>query len=404
MLSLRPHARRGPRLRSKTALVNALRILWLLVVLWCELGAFFWSAARCRWPKQPGSTSFRVLLVADPQVPRPFKGWVPNLTWLKQYIVNHNLRKSWNAVRILRPQTVIFLGDMLRHGGKTKAMTEYADYFTHFQSIFYLGPAVPTYYVPGNRDVGLGSSRTFSAHARDRFEASFGPTNQLLTLGNHTLVLLDAPALVEEDYRRHGARAKFSDWLGIDGGSIDFVKSVAITYAHVSSGPHDHPVVLFSHIPLSRPDGASCGPLREHGNIRRGVGRGYQSLMGRETSKFLLEYTSPAVIFSADDHDYCEYLHPASAEDTDTSPVREVTVKSFSMATRLKRPGFQLLSLFSPSDSDLERTQPSYADVPCLLPNQTRIYTHAYAPLLFGSLVLLLFLSLRRPRPLHLNG
>lgn len=58
-------------------------------------------------------------------------------------------------------------------------------------------------------------------------------------MGNHTLVLLDAPALVEEDYRRHGAQAQFSDWLGIHGGSIDFVKSVAASvYASICHVHH----------------------------------------------------------------------------------------------------------------------------------------------------------------------
>lgn len=73
------------------------------------------------------------------------------------------------------------------------------------------------------------------------------------------------------------------------------------------------------------------------------------------------------------------------------------------MATRLRRPGFQLLSLFSPLGSEGIQ-QPSYADAPCLLPNQSRLYTHAYAPLLFGSVLLLLFLNLRRPRSLDLDG
>ena len=168
--------RRGLALHSRFAVINTLRIVWVLVVLWGELGTFFWSVAWCRWPKEVGSTPFRVLLVADPQVPRPYKGWTPTLTWLKQHIVNHNLRKSWTAARTLRPQAVIFLGDMLRHGSTIKGMPEYVcllfvtdlllilmthgrygDYFAQFQSIFKLDPAVSTYFIPGNRDVGSES-------------------------------------------------------------------------------------------------------------------------------------------------------------------------------------------------------------------------------------------------------
>lgn len=58
-----------------------------------------------------------------------------------------------------------------------------------------------------------------------------------------------------------------------------------------------NPVILFSHIPLSRPDTASCGPLREQGTIRRGVGHGYQNTLGKESTTFLLEQLRPSVIF-----------------------------------------------------------------------------------------------------------
>ena len=198
---------------------------------------------------------------------------------------------------------------------------------------------------------------------------------------------------------------------------LRFAMSIMHKLSLLAKVPHEHPVILFTHIPLSRPDGASCGPLRERGNIRRGVGRGYQNLLGRETSKFLLDSTSPAVIFrygstccqmsyitsiiSADDHDYCEFLHSVPVQEGDTRSVREVTVKSLSMATRLRQPGFQLLSLFSPSQSEQSA---SYADTLCLLPDQSKIYTHGYAPLFFGSILVLVFLNLRRPRSLYLNG
>ncbi len=57
------------------------------------------------------------------------------------------------------------------------------------------------------------------------------------------------------------------------------------------------PVILFSHIPMSRPDGSSCGPLRERGTIRRGVGIGYQNTLGKQTSTFLLDSFRPTLIF-----------------------------------------------------------------------------------------------------------
>jgi hypothetical protein len=56
-------------------------------------------------------------------------------------------------------------------------------------------------------------------------------------------------------------------------------------------------VILFSHIPLSRPDGADCGPLRERGTLRRGSGIGYQNTLGRQMSQALIKDIKPVVVF-----------------------------------------------------------------------------------------------------------
>lgn len=57
------------------------------------------------------------------------------------------------------------------------------------------------------------------------------------------------------------------------------------------------PVVLLSHIPLHRPDTATCGRLREKGTIRRGVGHGYQNTLGKETTYYLLDTLHPIAVF-----------------------------------------------------------------------------------------------------------
>ena len=111
---------------------------------------------------------------------------------------------------------------------------------------------------------------------------------------------------------------------------------------------------------------------------------------------------------SADNRDYCEYVHvrPGVSDDTTNphGPIREVTVKSFSMSVHIKRPGFQLLSLVDPTklaNPDLK----SFADTPCLLPDQYRIYTSFYVPcMLFTFLILVLFnISRARFRALRAN-
>lgn len=60
---------------------------------------------------------------------------------------------------------------------------------------------------------------------------------------------------------------------------------------------HPDPIVLFSHIPMYRPDGKSCGLLRERGTIRPGAGEGYQNTLEKHSTGKLLEIFNPVVIF-----------------------------------------------------------------------------------------------------------
>ncbi|KAF9232270.1 hypothetical protein BU15DRAFT_81423 [Melanogaster broomeanus] len=179
--------------------------------------------------------------------------------------------------------------------------------------------------------------------------------------------------------RGHG----YDGWSGDAHGPVEFVKQTA------SIGPLG-PVVLFTHIPLARPLDAPCGPLREKGSIRQGYGVGYQNTLTDGATKFLLETLKPSLIMSGDDHDYCEYEHtiPSSNEK-----VREVSVKSISMAMGIRRPGFQLLSLTSTVASPDLLTQIPVApplDAPCLLPDQLGMYLYVYIPLALLSLFLVL--------------
>lgn len=179
------------------------------------------------------------------------------------------------------------------------------------------------------------------------------------------------------------------------------------------SGPTEpKTTILFTHIPLWRPEGASCGPLREYGTIRRGVGKGYQSLLGKDTTNFLLKNLAPSVIFrsvfafitareitqfmiffmnSADDHDYCRHNHKFIMENGSIAMIPEVTVKSVSMATNVHRPGFQLLTLQSGSNHLI-------SDALCLLPDQSRIYTRGYLLSMLVTMLWLLYLNIRRSK------
>ncbi|KZT62021.1 hypothetical protein CALCODRAFT_479504 [Calocera cornea HHB12733] len=379
--------RRIPRWRRAGA-IDILRASWIIIILWGELGKFYASVSWCSWPDRTfryvdaQNRPTRIMIVSDPQIldRRSYPGRAGILTRLTQFIVDLNLRKNWKAALRMRPQIVLFLGDMMDGGRYAKDPDEYAKYFARFQSIFRLPPSVLSYYVPGNHDVGLGYNQVFSSRARERYQKHFGALNQVLEVSNHSLVLIDAPGLVEEDYRRHSAQTDFNSWLPTAGGSIEFVQSI-------KQNPIIEPTILFSHIPLSRPEGANCGPRREKGTIHRGAGMGYQNLLGRETSQFLLESVKPEFIFSGDDHDACEYTHnlPGSLG---TKTAREITVKSFSMAMGIKRPGFELLSIAPPP------SEPRHAESQCLLPDQIGIYTRTYLPLFIISLLILAYIHI----------
>ncbi|KAG6842145.1 hypothetical protein C0991_001638 [Blastosporella zonata] len=249
----------------------------------------------------------------------------------------------------------------------------------------------------------MGVSTSLSRAIRSHYTNLFGPFNQRLVIHNHTFLLIDAPGLVDEDYQRAGHGVGFDKWSTLPSGTAAFVKNV-------EKGKNEKPLILLSHIPLARPDSASCGPLREKGTIRRGVGHGYQNTLGKQTTAFLLQSLQPSAVYSGDNRDYCEYIHTAKKSKSAhvVADVREVTVKSFSMAKHIRHTGFQLLSLTNPTT---DSNQKSFRDTPCSLPDQYGIYSRVYLPFFFLTTISLAILSLSRRRhgrvpqvdPLHLS-
>ncbi|KAF8894003.1 hypothetical protein BD779DRAFT_1797943 [Infundibulicybe gibba] len=377
------------QLYSKTVLLNALRLLWSVCLIWGELGTFFWSLSSCRWPDaqlrdKRASTRkpTHILLLSDTQVQNPRS----NLSWrqiLHRHIFSLNLRKNWHVTLKLKPHSVIFLGDMLAKGKDVLDEIEYQEYAQVFKSMFLTNPEVSTTFIPGNNDVGMGISLAISKNVRAHYIRAFGPSNQEITIRNHTFICLDAPGLVDEDYQRSARGKDFEDWTPVDGGPVQFVQGIEKS---------TNPRILLSHIPLARPDISSCGPRRERGSIRQGVGHGYQNTLGKQTSAFLLRSVQPSIIFSGDNRDYCDYTHARKSPNK----IREVTVKSFSMSHHIRKPGFQLLSLSDPSPS-----VKSFADTPCLLPDQSGIYYSLYFPVLILTTVILIFFNASKWRRLQ---
>ncbi|KAJ7072198.1 hypothetical protein C8F01DRAFT_1243274 [Mycena amicta] len=391
-VSSRRKAARATRTRtlSRTVVINSLRLGWAVVLVWGELGVYFWSLSSCKWPElhewRRGKPT-HILLISDPQV-RPSVAWgMQSLSQsLYEAYYDLNLKRSWHVTRRLNPHAVFFLGDMLSSGKFVRSEAEYATYWRKFQEIFPPASSAPHHYIPGNNDVGMGLSHSSPKNVRLYYSNVVGPYNRQVVIRDHVFVCLDAPGLVDDDYQRSGT--PYDLWNPIRGGSVEFVKSVA------ASG---RPTILLSHIPMARPDSASCGPLREKGSIRRGVGHGYQNTLGKHTTAFLLRTLRPSAIFSGDNRDYCEYNHAVDIEAEEIPPtIREISIKSFSMSVHIKRPGFQMLSLVDPLPSGT-----SIADAPCLLPDTANIYSALYTPFALLTLILILVSNVYRSRRLR---
>ncbi|KAL1682795.1 Metallo-dependent phosphatase-like protein [Schizophyllum commune] len=368
---------------GRHVVVQALKIVWVFSVFYFELWTFYRHAGSCEWPdsrQDRADDAEHVLLVADPQVldMNSYPDRHPALQWLSQVIVDLNLRKNWRAALRSRPDKVVFLGDMLDNGRMDMTDEEYSAYHRRFRRVFQGSGTTPTYYIPGNHDIGLGEPSAYSrsTQADERYVAHFGSPNKIVHAGGHALVMIDAPSLVDEDHERISLGRTFDEWPFPPNGTMSFAKNIPRDIDDAT------PRILLTHIPLHRPPKRGCGPLRERGTIRAGHGGGYENTIGREASQMLLEAIKPTYIFSGDDHDYCEYTHHYSGRTA-----QEITVKSLSMAMGVRRPGYQLLSL-APTDRGSEGAAVA-ATTLCLLPDQLHIYLGVYVPLLVLSLALL---------------
>ncbi|KAJ3791050.1 hypothetical protein GGU10DRAFT_257136 [Lentinula aff. detonsa] len=403
-LSARRHARNSSRLLSRTLIVNIWRLLAIILLIWGEFGAYFWSVSSCKWPisavQSTGEKPTHVLLLADTQLEH-LSAYRKEVSWsdfLYRLTYELYLKRSWRVTMRMKPNTVFFLGDMLSSGKDMNSEQEFQQYFEVFRRTFPLEPNVNGYYVPGNNDVGMGVTRPLSKHVRKSFFKLFGPFNQRVIVHNHTFILLDAPGLVDEDYTRAAQRIPYDKWSSLPGGPVEFVKTI-----HTDNNP----VVLLSHIPLWRKDTAPCGPRREKGNIRTGVGHGYQNTLQKHTTNFLIESLQPSIIFrrvisksDGDNRDYCEHLHKLASGRVpeDVALVPEITVKSFSPSRHIRRPGFQLLSLISPDST--ARFHQSVAHDLCLLPDQKFIHWRLYAGFAYFTMLAMALFNIQRKRQL----
>jgi hypothetical protein len=252
--------------------------------------------------------------------------------------------------------------------------------------------------LPGNHDLGFGTN--INIPVRNRFETYFGLGNRVDVVGNHTLVSVDSVSLsasgaddslykgaseiarpVEEflanitETKRRAVKRELRiqnglpedehlRYHGVDDILETEYRKDPAKHKQDVEGP-EFPTILLTHVPLYRPPGTPCGPLRERhpptapmpgqpplqsddaNAISISGGYQYQNVLSAVDSTRLVQKIGDVqAVFSGDDHDYCELVHPA-----DKNGAREITVKSISWAMGVRRPGFLMVSLWNPVDS-----------------------------------------------------
>ncbi|KAM9893739.1 hypothetical protein OXX79_009152 [Metschnikowia pulcherrima] len=356
-----------PRFRNMAGIMTLLAALWLASFVYYEHVRPVHIAGRCTWAKIDKNKQTNVLLVADPQLidNHTYPGRNELLLGLSKHTVDTYLKQNYRAlVEHLEPDFIVFLGDYLDNGRSTQD-AYYEREFRRFERIFNRWPSYKRgtnwfTNVAGNHDIGFGNG--VKLPSRERFISHFGPANALVEINGVDFISLDTVSYSSEVADINEEPRRFL-------GSVPEKKS---------------PRVLLSHVPFYRDTSKlTCGPLRESSNFWQNAGYQYQSALSPEVSAELLNKLQPDLIFSGDDHDYCDVQHPDSA--------REITVKSISMAMGIYRPAVQLLSFTSADDTLNYKT-----DI-CYLP-RPYVNVFMYVALAVFSGSALLFYSIKSRR------
>lgn len=349
----------------------------LLVVYWLAIFHYFERTRvqnalnACSWEswenwnnsdhQQSVTKPVRIAILADPQL-------VDDHTYPKLLvIVQKALRKlSDNYLHYnykylqseLDPDYTIFIGDLF-DGGRDWEDQPWLEEFQRFNRVFPQRHDRKSFRgLPGNHDIGF---QNISVETRLRFAHHFGQSNDNYVLGNHTFLQFDTISYSHEDPDVHTESRDYIDSLKL---SVDFLK----------------PRILLTHVPFFRdPNFEICGPGRESSKpfpLVRGIQ--YQTVLEHWVSEKLINDFMPLIIFSGDDHDYCDMNH-VNYSDTSQILAREISCKSPSMTNGIKFPAYQLLSLNNPQDgAPHEKT---YETKMCYLPRPYRnveLYAFSY--------------------------
>ncbi|KAF9581847.1 hypothetical protein BGW38_001003, partial [Lunasporangiospora selenospora] len=327
---------------------------------------------------------YRIAIIADPQLTDWYSynqsGWVLTLV---EFYTDLFMRRSFHRLHNhLSPDAVLFLGDLMDGGRETEDPKEFFKNMDRFYNkVFYskdtawnqspivmdieendeqeqrnMGPRkaeeleepitghhqqlvdVPMdrssraairesgksvrLFVAGNHDVGFGD--TLIRKSMVRYKKEFGSVNYEIKVGNHSLIVLDTLALSANKTTIREEAQEFLSSIGNEDPTA--------------------PRILFTHVPLFRLDTTYCGEQREAKQlILDRNGEQYQNMVNASLSSEILRKIQPDMVFSGDDHDWCEIAH-----SLDNRLTPEVTLPTFSFAQGIRQPGFVVLSLYNP--------------------------------------------------------
>uniref|UniRef100_A0A1I7YJI1 Metallophos domain-containing protein n=2 Tax=Steinernema glaseri TaxID=37863 RepID=A0A1I7YJI1_9BILA len=142
----------------------------LATVLWNEcfallLKSLFWNVPS----PEPGAARF--LIVADPQlIGYQDEHWLvgPFARWDSDRYLGRSFQL---AMTVLKPDVVVFMGDLMDEGVKM-SQKEWAATLSRFQSVYAMAEHVQKIYLPGDNDVG-GEYEPVSPKLLERFRTAF---------------------------------------------------------------------------------------------------------------------------------------------------------------------------------------------------------------------------------------
>ena len=362
----------------------------------------YYTMKSCMWNKwetwnESNAKPYHSIIIGDPQLVDDFS--YPDRSSLALFITkqlsdNYLHRNHIFYSKYFKPDSIIFVGDLF-DGGREWNDTQWLDEYHRFNKVFNPIDGIRQFrQVPGNHDVGFGNGISFEKYSR--FKGFFGNADEVITIGNHSLVLMDTVSLsCTEDERINKVSKEF-----------------LISFEDPNNPYHKLPKILISHVPLYRfTELQTCDVHRESQKpfpvIR---GKQYQTVIEYEISQRIINTIKPSLIFSGDDHDYCHIRHPYGKSFSkepidyefkkDTIPgshyCDEVTVKSSAMTGGISKPAIQLLSLWNPLEENDSNNKWEISNVEGKTVDSKTAITHLcylpnpYQPLIHYHIILIM--------------